>query len=109
MDVESRPRHGKAGLVDALQAPLLLILRIASFGAGVYVGLSLEVETILSLPQHSFVAAILPVVCLTAVALGSWRLRRFKQWLRPAAAGAVLGAAITGPLFLLLVEVLSEH
>lgn len=109
MDVESRPEPGKAGLVDALQAPLLLILWIAACGAGVYVGLSLEVEAILALPQYPLVAAILPVVFLIAVVLGIWRLRQFKQWLRPAAVGAVFGAAITGPIFLFGVEALSEH
>jgi len=108
MGVESRPGLCKAGLADALQAPLLLILWIVGFGAGAYVGLSLEIEAIHYLPQHPLVAAILPVTCLTAVALGIWRLRRFKQWLRPAAVGAVLGAAVTGPLFLLGLEALGE-
>ena len=108
MDVKGEPSLNKAALGDALHAPLLLILWIVCFGAGAYVGLSLEIEAILDLPGHPLVAAILPIVCLPVIALGMWRLRRFMHWLRPAALGAVFGAAMAGPTFLLGLGALAE-
>lgn len=107
MDLEAN-EVGKPGLGDALRAPFLLLLWIVGFGAGIYVGVSWEIAIILYLPEHPVVAAAFPVGCLTAVALGVWRLPRFKQWLRPAAVGAALGAVMSGPIFLLGVEALAE-
>ena len=108
MGVDGQPSLSKADLGDALHAPLLLLWWIVGFGAGAYVGLSMAIEAILGLPGHPLLAAILPAVCLMVVALGIWRLRPFRQWLRPAALGAVFGAATTGPILLLGLEALAE-
>ena len=107
MDLEANG-VGKPGLGDALRAPFLLLMWIVVLGAGIYVGMSFEIAIILDLPEHPLVAAAFPVGCLTAVALGVWRLPRFKQWLRPAAVGAALGAVVSGLVFLLGVEALAE-
>ena len=108
MDAASRARRDEARFAGALQAPLLLIQWILGFGAGAYLGLSLEIEAILGLPQHPLVAASLPIAGLTTVAVGIWRLRWLRQALGPATVGAAFPAGMAGPLFLLGLGALTE-